>query len=56
MTPIEEQRIREATALMGHLTTVQWRDYFAYLLGRPVTLAETDTLLRSTGKPVLQEV
>ena len=56
MTPLEIARVQDSTAYIHHMTTPQWRDYLAYLLGRPVTLAETDEFLRNTGKRVLQEV
>ena len=56
MTPLEFHRIKDSTAYIHNMTTPQWRDYLAYLLGRHVTLEETDTFLRNSGKRVLQEV
>lgn len=35
--------------LIRKMSTLDWRAYFTYLLGRPVTLQETDTFLKETA-------
>lgn len=50
LTTVEQQRIRENLHLSAFsCSTYHWRAYFQYLLGRPVTLEETDTFLRAEG-------
>jgi hypothetical protein len=51
MSPVEQQRLRDGMAFARqHATTHSWRFYFSYLLGRPVTLAETDQFLREEAE------
>ena len=51
MTTFEERRLSEGMKVpTGPYTTLAWRAYFRYLLGRDVTLAETDQFLRHTAK------
>lgn len=46
-SPIERQRVREGIARVRDYSTHEWRQYFSYLLGRPVSLEEADEFLRS---------
>jgi hypothetical protein len=45
-SPIERQRLREGMRAISRASTYDWRYYYSYLLGRPVTLEETDQFLR----------
>lgn len=44
LTAHERHRLKGGM-LLRTLSTHDWRAYFTYLLGRPVTLAETDQFL-----------
>lgn len=46
MSPIERHRLREGLIRIRGYSTHEWRQYFSYLLGRAVTLEETDQFLR----------
>lgn len=48
-TTIEQDRLKTGLALVGKFTTHQWQHYFTYLLGRPVTLEETNQFLHDTA-------
>lgn len=45
-SPIERERLREGMRAIQRASTYDWRFYFSYLSGRPVTLEETDQFLR----------
>jgi hypothetical protein len=47
---LEAHRLREGMRMLTRATTYDWRFYFSYLLGRPVTLAETDEFLRAENE------
>jgi hypothetical protein len=46
LSPIERERLREGMQAMKRASTHDWRFYYSYLLGRPVTLEDTDRFLR----------
>lgn len=48
MTPFEQRYLRESLRYVRRdFTTHDWRFYFTHLLGRDVTLQETDSFLRA---------
>lgn len=50
MTEIEQHRMREGMKTIKKATTHDWRFYFSYLLGRAVTLSETEQFLREEAQ------
>lgn len=53
MTEMEKQRAREGLQnwkQRPNISTHEWRFYFSYLLGRDLTLQETDTFLRAEAE------
>ena len=50
-SPTERERINTGIGLRHGFSTEAWRQYFSYLLGRHVTLQETDTFLREDFAP-----
>lgn len=47
LTDAERHRLREGMRFLQRATTHDWRYYYSYILGRPVTLQETDEFLRA---------
>lgn len=45
-SPVEQERLKTGIARLHKFTTYEWRYLFEHILGRPVTLAETDQFLR----------
>ena len=53
MTVFEERRLADGMKVStGPYTTLAWQAYFRYLLGRDVTVAETDQFLRDEARQV----
>lgn len=50
-SPIERERLNTGIGLIRGFSTEAWRQYFAYLLGRHVSLAETDAFLQEDFTP-----
>lgn len=50
MTPLEEHRLREGMQTLRRCSTHDWRFYFTYLLGRSVSLAETESFLQDEAR------
>ena len=55
LTEQEQHRLREGMRFLSRASTYDWRFYFAYLLGRPVTVQETEAFLRQIAMPVEKE-
>jgi hypothetical protein len=49
-TEAERHRLREGMRFLQRATTHDWRYYYSYVLGRPVTLQETDQFLREEAE------
>lgn len=46
----EQHRLREGMQALKRASTYDWRFYFAYLLGRSVSLAETEGFLQEEAR------
>lgn len=51
ISPIERERLNTGIGLIRGFSTEHWRMYFSYLLGRHVSIAETDAFLREDFAP-----
>lgn len=47
LSEYEQHRLREGMHTVRRLSTHDWRFYFTYLLGRPVSIAETERFLQA---------